>query len=108
MSSHEVSLGYKDVKDPSVYVKMKVKGSENTFFQGTVFDNLDFLTNQIMLPLGGLLITVFAGWVMCRNSTADELGGAGASYKAWRLAARFVAPVGIFFVLFFAIKNVVT
>lgn len=32
LSSHEVSLGYKDVKDPSVYVKMKVKGEENTFF----------------------------------------------------------------------------
>jgi NSS family neurotransmitter:Na+ symporter len=81
--------------------------SEKTFFQGTVFDNLDFLTNQIMLPLGGLLIAVFAGWVMCRNSTSDELGGAGPSYKAWRVAVRFVAPVGIFLVLFFAIKNVV-
>ncbi len=32
LSSHEVSLGYKDVKDPSVYVKMKVKGKENTWF----------------------------------------------------------------------------
>ncbi|MBI4428662.1 MAG: isoleucine--tRNA ligase [Ignavibacteriales bacterium] len=32
LSSHEVSLGYKDVKDPSVYVKMKVKGETNTFF----------------------------------------------------------------------------
>jgi isoleucyl-tRNA synthetase len=32
LSSHEVSLGYKDVKDPSVYVKMKVKGESNTFF----------------------------------------------------------------------------
>ncbi|MEJ2297878.1 MAG: sodium-dependent transporter, partial [Woeseiaceae bacterium] len=80
--------------------------SDVTFFQGTIFDNLDFLTNQIMLPLGGLLITVFAGWVMARNSTADELGGAGASYRAWRHAVRFVAPVGIFFVLFFAIKGV--
>lgn len=28
LSSHEVSLGYKDVKDPSVYVKMKLKGEE--------------------------------------------------------------------------------
>jgi NSS family neurotransmitter:Na+ symporter len=80
--------------------------SDVTFFQGTIFDNLDFLTNQIMLPLGGLLITVFAGWVMARNSTADELGGAGVSYRAWRHAVRFVAPVGIFFVLFFAIKGV--
>ncbi len=32
LSSHEVSLGYKDVKDPSVYIKMKLKGEENTYF----------------------------------------------------------------------------
>ncbi|MCH9693821.1 MAG: sodium-dependent transporter [Gammaproteobacteria bacterium] len=80
---------------------------DKTFFQGTVFDNLDFLTNQIMLPTGGLFIAVFAGWVMCRNSTADELGGAGLSYKAWRFGARVIAPIGIAIVLFFAIKNVV-
>ncbi len=32
LSSHEVSLGYEDVKDPSVYVNLKVRGEENTFF----------------------------------------------------------------------------
>ncbi|HLA69782.1 MAG TPA: isoleucine--tRNA ligase [Bacteroidota bacterium] len=32
LSSHEVSLGYKDVKDPSIYIKLKVKGEENTYF----------------------------------------------------------------------------
>lgn len=32
LSSHEVSLGYEDVKDPSVYVKMKVRNEENTYF----------------------------------------------------------------------------
>lgn len=32
LSSHEVALGYKDVKDPSVYVRMKVKGKINTHF----------------------------------------------------------------------------
>ena len=56
-----------------------------------------------MLPLGGLLIAFFAGWVMCRNSTADELGGSGTTYKLWRVTARFVAPVGILFVLLKAI-----
>jgi len=69
------------------------------FLRGTIFDNLDFLTINIMLPLGGLLIAVFAGWVMCRNSTADELGGSGNAYKLWRLLARFVAPIAILFVL---------
>jgi len=32
LSSHEVSLGYKSVKDPSLYVKFKVKGEDNTYF----------------------------------------------------------------------------
>jgi len=32
LSSHEVSQGYKDVKDPSVYVKARIKNQDNTFF----------------------------------------------------------------------------
>ena len=32
LSSHEVSLGYQDVKDPSVYVKMKLKDQPDTSF----------------------------------------------------------------------------
>ncbi|HNF85714.1 MAG TPA: isoleucine--tRNA ligase, partial [bacterium] len=32
LSSHEVAQGYQDVSDPSVYVKMKVHGHENTYF----------------------------------------------------------------------------
>ena len=74
-----------------------------TFLAGTIFDNVDYLTSNIMLPLGGLLIVIFAGWVMCRNSTADELRSSGFLFKAWRLLARFIAPVGILFVLINAV-----
>jgi NSS family neurotransmitter:Na+ symporter len=73
------------------------------FYKGTVFDNLDHLTNNIMLPLGGLFIAVFAGWIMCRNSTAEELGGSGLFYKVWRILARFLVPVGILFVFLKAV-----
>ena len=73
------------------------------FLAGTIFDNVDYLTSNIMLPLGGLLIVLFAGWVMCRNSTADELGGSGNLYKSWRVLARFVAPIGILLVLINAV-----
>lgn len=69
----------------------------------TIFENIDHLALNIMLPLGGLLIVIFAGWVMCRNSTADELGGAGAAYKLWRFLARVVAPIGILFVFLKAV-----
>lgn len=73
------------------------------FYKGTVFDNLDHLTNNIMLPLGGLFIAVFAGWIMARNSTAEELGGVGLVYRLWRLLARYVVPVGILFVFLKAV-----
>lgn len=67
--------------------------------RGTPFDNIDFLTSNIMLPLGGVLITIFAGWVMCANSTLSELGTQGFAFKLWRFLARFVAPVGVLLVL---------
>ena len=74
-----------------------------TFLRGTIFDNLDYLTINVMLPLGGVLITFFAGWIMCRNSTSDELGSHGTLYKLWRILARFVAPIGILFVFLKAV-----
>ncbi len=72
-------------------------------YKGTIFANIDHITSNIMLPLGGLLITVFASWVMCRNSTAEELGGAGGVYKLWRFLARFIAPVAIIFIFLKAV-----
>ncbi|NNL56092.1 MAG: sodium-dependent transporter [Woeseia sp.] len=74
------------------------------FLAGTIFDNIDYLTSNIMLPLGGLLIVVFAGWVMCRNSTSDELGSSGLWFSTWRVLARFIAPIGILLVLINAVR----
>ena len=74
------------------------------FLAGTIFDNVDYLTSNIMLPVGGLLIVIFAGWIMCRNSSSEELGGAGMLYKAWRFLARYLAPVGILLILINAVR----
>ena len=74
--------------------------SDLTWRTRTIFDWIDYLTNNIMLPLGGLAIVAFAGWFMAKNSTADELDpGAGAVYRCWRFSARYVAPIAILLVL---------
>lgn len=65
-------------------------------------DALDFFSNQILLPIGGLLIAVFAGWVMKRESTKDELVSLNdTGYALWRFLIRFVVPpaVAIIFVM---------
>jgi NSS family neurotransmitter:Na+ symporter len=75
-------------------------GEEMKIFGMTAFDLLDYLTANIMLPLGGLLIAVFAGWLMARDSTADELAmGEGFRFKLWWIVIRFITPfaVGIVF-----------
>lgn len=74
-----------------------------TFFGHGILDALDKLTTNIMLPLGGLAIALFAGWLMSRGATEDELQLKGVAYAAWRITVRFVTPVAIMIVFLFQI-----
>lgn len=74
--------------------------SENKLGGKTFFDWMDYLTSNLMLPLGGLFIAIFAGWVMSKNSSSEELGLRGTGYKLWSLLVRFVAPLAVLIVLF--------
>ena len=66
-----------------------------------MFDVLDILTSTFMLPLGGLAIAIFAGWVMKRADTADELTmGSGSAFDIWYLLIRYVSPIAVV-ILFF-------
>ena len=47
--------------------------SEFTIFGKNFFDATDFLTNQIMLPLGGIFIAIFVGCVMKKENVLEEL-----------------------------------
>ncbi len=74
------------------------------FLRGTWFDNIDYLTSNILLPAGGFCITVFAGWVMSRESSAEEIGfSSGWVYTVWRMLARYVAPIAVLLVFLNAI-----
>ncbi len=78
--------------------------SEDKLFGKTFFDLLDYLAANIMLPLGGLMIAIFAGRVMARSSTVDELSlGDGVRYRLWRGVIRYVTPVAVMLVFLKAI-----
>lgn len=68
-------------------------------FGKTFFELLDFITSNIMLPLGGMMLAIFATWVMRRQSTMDELELPSWAYTFWRVLTRYVAPAGILIVL---------
>ena len=67
----------------------------------TFFELVDFLTANIMLPIGGILIAVFAGWIMNRKNSVDELEMSedGIGYKVWRFLICYVAPPVVVLVL---------
>lgn len=65
-----------------------------------MFDVFDILTSNILLPLGGVLIAIFAGWKMHQDHTSKELAIKSAfGYKLWLFLIKFVAPTFVAIVL---------
>lgn len=78
--------------------------SEIKLLDKTFFDLLDYLTANIMLPLGGLAMAIFAAWLMPKVAVKDELDvGEGIAYQSWYFLVRFVAPVTVIIVFLNAI-----
>ncbi|MBZ0095570.1 MAG: sodium-dependent transporter, partial [Sulfuricella sp.] len=62
---------------------------------------------NILLPLGGLLMALFAGWVMKTHHVQEELNITTQPYRLWRFTIRFVSPlaiIAIFLYLFGLVK----
>ena len=72
--------------------------SDIKLFDKTFFDLLDYLTANIMLPLGGLFIALFAGWLMAKQSTEDELNSSKRGYNIWRFLVRYITPIAVMMV----------
>ena len=53
---------------------------------------MDFFSNQILLPLGGIFIAIFVGWVMKRENVLEELEiNEGWVLKAWYFLLKFLS-----------------
>jgi len=75
----------------------KIELFDGTFLEEkSFFDLLDYATTNIMLPLGGILICLFAAWFMKESSRRDELKiKHEGAYKLWRFLARYITPIGV-------------
>lgn len=73
--------------------------SDVTILPGkSFFDTMDFVSNNVMLPLGGMLIALFAGWFLDAKIRNDELALSPGMFAIWRVLVRFVAPAAVFVV----------
>ena len=67
--------------------------SEFTFFGMTIFDNLDYLTSKIMLPLGGLLMALFVGYVVKKSIVQKELNANKKLVEVWFIIIKVLSPL---------------
>lgn len=62
----------------------------------TVFDGIDFLTSAVMLPLGGLFMALFVGWVLHTERVYTEVGIPNPTwFRAWQWTLRVLAPAAV-------------
>lgn len=67
----------------------------------TFFRIFDYVASNILMPLGGILICILAGWVLAPQAVAAEVSFRSAAlYRLWYFAVRYVVPlaVGILFI----------
>lgn len=94
-------MGLLTVFSFNIASNFKPLSSIGKFENSTMFDLLDYLTSNIMLPLGGLLIAIFVGWLMSKDSSMEELNiqdRAHMGYRIWLLLVKFVAPLAVIIV----------
>ena len=65
------------------------------FEHATVFALLDYLTSNVLLPIGGFAIATFAGWAIPDSVLTQELGLKRTSAATLRCTLRYIAPIGI-------------
>jgi len=71
-------------------------GGVASIYSEDVFGSLDFITSNIMLPLGGLLIAIFTGWVLGYTRVRKEIQDIPAwLFNILFIVLRFIAPAGV-------------
>ena len=77
-------------------------GEESQIFGMTFFELIDYITANITLPLGGLLIAIFAGWVMKRSYIYKEMNLSLGAFNLWRAMCRIIAPLCVLTIFYFS------
>lgn len=66
-------------------------------FGNTIFDILSFVSDKILMPLGGLLLCIFIGYIWGIDNISDEITNKGTIKFRWKklfsIIMKFIAPI---------------
>ncbi len=80
-----------------------------TLFGKNAFDLYDFLSSNVILPVGGICICLYTGWIWGRERAQEALSNAGtlanaALVRVWHPLVCFVTPLLVVLVLLRGLK----
>ena len=72
------------------------------------FKFIDYATQNVMLPLGGLFIALFAGFVLSKETVRAQLGiTSRVNSFLWNILIKLIAPIGVLTVFVYTIYKTV-
>ncbi|MCX5896498.1 MAG: hypothetical protein NTZ51_11820 [Proteobacteria bacterium] len=69
-----------------------------------IFDSCDIIATNFMLPIGGLFIAVFAGWILTHGEKEAEIKrveNAFHFYAIWHILIKYITPIALIIVLLY-------
>ena len=74
---------------------------------------MDFISEGVAMPLGALIMSLMVGWFMGPRTIWEEISLEGRSfhgglYRFYSLCIRFIAPIGMAFILYGQLKDFFT
>jgi len=94
------AIGMLSVFSFNIWSGVKPLGMFEVFEGRTLFDLIDYVTANLLMPLGGILIALFVGWRLKPEYLKSELGfGSEIMSNAWLWLVRVVAPLAILGIL---------
>lgn len=67
-----------------------------------IFDSLDFLATNYMLPIGGFFIAIFAGWILTHGEKEAEIKRIENTfhfYDIWHFLVKYISPLAVLIII---------
>jgi NSS family neurotransmitter:Na+ symporter len=94
------AIGMLSVMSFSLWKGVYPLGMLDAFANMTFYDLIAYVTDNLLMPLGGIFIAVFVGWRLKKEYLDSELSfPSPAIARAWLYLIRFVAPLAILLVM---------
>jgi NSS family neurotransmitter:Na+ symporter len=82
-----------------IFCSLSCGAVDITVFGKSFLNFCDFLTSDILLPLGAFLTCIFVGWLVPKNIVKDEITNWGTLssrfYSIWLFVVRIICPICI-------------